>query len=87
MIKTLTAATFLLLTGAATAGALDLKDLTPCRTAAARLCDRSQGMTVAALWRCGATLASHRHEVGRGCLEVLRRHGQIDVMPMAASNR
>jgi hypothetical protein len=87
MITTPAAATFLFFTGAVTAGALDLKDLSPCRTAAARLCDRSQGMTVAALWKCGATLASHRHEVGRRCIEVLGRYGQIDVMPMAASNR
>ena len=77
MIKTLGAATFLLLAGAATAGALDLRDLMPCRTAAVRLCDRSQGMTTAALWRCGATLASHHHEVGRSCLAVLRRQGQL----------
>ncbi len=77
MMKTLGATTFLLLAGAATAGALDLRDLMPCRTAAVRLCDSSQGMTIAALWRCGATLASHRHEVGQGCLAVLRRHGQL----------
>ncbi len=77
MMKTLGATTFLLLAGAATAGALDLRNLMPCRTAAVRLCDSSQGMTIAALWRCGATLASHRHEVGQGCLAVLRRHGQL----------
>ena len=38
MITTPAAATFLFFTGAVTAGALDLKDLSPCRTAAARLC-------------------------------------------------
>jgi hypothetical protein len=36
MITTPAAATFLFFTGAVTAGALDLKDLSPCRTAAAR---------------------------------------------------
>ncbi len=77
MTKMAAAAAFLLLAGIATAGALDLRDLTPCRTAAARLCDRSQGVTVAALWRCGTMLASHRHEVGRGCLDVLKRYGQL----------
>ena len=77
MTKTPAAAAFLLLAGIATAGAIDLRDLTPCRTAAARLCDRSQGTTFAALSRCGAMLASHRHGVGRGCLEVLRRYGQL----------
>jgi hypothetical protein len=87
MITTLAATTVLFFTGVTTAGALDLKDLSPCRTAAARLCDRSQGMTVAALTRCGATLASHRHEVGRRCLEVLSRYGQLDVMPVAVSDR
>ena len=87
MIKTFGAGTFLLVTGTATSGALDLKDLMPCRSAAARLCDKSQGMTVDALWRCGATLATHRHEVGRGCLVVLRRYGQIDAMPTAVADR
>jgi hypothetical protein len=77
MTRDAAAATLLLLAGIATADALDLRDLTPCRTAAARLCDRSQGIAVAAFWRCGATLAFHRLELGRGCLEVLRRHGQL----------
>ena len=87
MIKTFAAGTFLLMLGTATSGAMDLKDLMPCRSAAARLCDRSQGMTVDALWRCGATLATHREEVGRGCLEVLLRYGQIDVMPTAVADK
>jgi hypothetical protein len=77
MIRTLTAAAILLSVGATTAPALDLKDLMPCRSAASRLCDRSQGMTMAALWRCGATLASRRQELGHGCLEVLKRYGQL----------
>jgi hypothetical protein len=87
MIKPLAAGTFLLMLGSATADALDLKDLMPCRSAAARLCDRSQGMTVDALWRCGATLATHRYEIGRGCLAVLRKHGQIDLMSTAVADR
>jgi hypothetical protein len=39
----------LLCATAAAAKALDLQELMPCRTAAARLCDRSQGMSVGAL--------------------------------------
>jgi len=87
MIKTFAAGTFLLIIGNVTASALDLKDLMPCRSAAARLCDRSQGITADALLRCGATLATHRHEVGRGGIAVLRRYGQIDVMPTAVADR
>jgi hypothetical protein len=87
MIKSFAAGTFLLVMGNATAGAIDLKDLMPCRSAAARLCDRSEGMTVDALWRCGATLATHRYEIGRGCLAVLRKHGQIDLMSTAVADR
>lgn len=77
MIRSMAAAAVLLVTGVATAGAVELKDLMPCRSAAARLCDRSQGMDTAALYRCGATLASRHHELGRRCIEVLRRHGQL----------
>jgi hypothetical protein len=54
-----------------------LKDLMPCRSAAIRLCDRSQGINDATLWRCGATLASHLNEVGQRCMDVLKRYGQI----------
>jgi hypothetical protein len=68
---------FLSVGSAVTADALDLKDLLPCRTAAARLCDRSQGTTVAALYRCGAVLASRHEEVGRRCQNVLIRYGQL----------
>jgi hypothetical protein len=39
--------------------ALDASDLAPCRPAAARFCDRSEGMTWSNLLRCGATLAAH----------------------------
>jgi hypothetical protein len=86
MIKTFVAGTFLLV-ASAPVSALDLKELIPCRSAAARLCDKTQGMTADALLRCGATLATHRHEVGRGCLVVLRRYGQIDAMPTAVADR
>jgi hypothetical protein len=77
MLKTTAAATFLVLAGIAPSGALDMHDLMPCRSAAIRFCDASQGMTMAALWRCGATLASHRHELGRACIAVLKRYGQL----------
>jgi hypothetical protein len=77
MAKTSAAALLLLLAGAATAGAVDLKDLMPCKSAAARFCDRSQGMNADALLRCGATLASRHQDVGKRCLDVLVRYGQL----------
>jgi hypothetical protein len=64
MIKTTVIVMFLSVGSASAADALDLKDLLPCRTAAARLCDKSQGMTPAALYRCGALLASRYDEAG-----------------------
>ena len=76
MIKPLFAFAFLGLSMTA-AGAIDIKDLAPCRPAAAKLCDRSGGMTTANLMRCGATLAANRWRVGNGCREVLRRYGQL----------
>jgi hypothetical protein len=76
------AAALLLAALVGTADASDLKtllkDVMPCRSAAVRLCDRSQGMDFAAVWRCGATLASHRHDVGPRCVEVLKRYGQLE---------
>jgi hypothetical protein len=87
MIKTFAAGTVFLMLGTASIGAMDLKDLIPCRSAAVRLCDKSQGMTADALLKCGATLATHRHEVGRGCLAVLLRYGQIDAMPTAVADK
>ena len=77
MTRTIAAAALLLTMGFGSAGADDLKSLMPCKSAAARLCDTSQGLTAAALWRCGATLASRRHEVGHGCLAVLKKYGQL----------
>ena len=87
MIKTFAAGTVFLMLGTASIGAMDLKDLIPCRSAAIRLCDKSQGMTADALLKCGATLATHRHEVGRGCLAVLLRYGQIDAMSTAVADK
>jgi len=59
------------------ANAVDMKDLAPCRPAAARLCDRSGGMTWSNLLRCGATLAANSSRVGSRCRVVLRRYGQL----------
>ena len=77
MMRTSAAAAILLMAGMVTADAVDLKELQPCKPAAARLCDRSQGMNLAALWKCGATLASRHHEVGQRCVDVLIRYGQL----------
>jgi hypothetical protein len=69
---------FLLLGLSATgAGALDASDLAPCRPAAARFCDRIEGMTWTNLLRCGATLAAHSFRVGDACRDVLKRYGQL----------
>ena len=54
-----------------------LLTLLPCKSAALRHCDRSQGSTSAALWKCGAALAERQHQVGERCLAVLRRYGQL----------
>ncbi len=62
---------------ATAAGAIDIKDLAPCRPAAARFCDRTGGYTFANLLHCGATLAAHSFRVGNACREVLRRYGQL----------
>lgn len=59
------------------ANAINMSDLAPCRPAAARLCDRTGGMTWSNLLRCGATLAANRWRVGSGCRDVLRRYGQL----------
>jgi len=76
MIRSLFALAFLGLTITA-ANAIDMKDLAPCRPAAARLCDRTGGMTMANLMRCGATLAANSWLVGNSCRAVLRRYGQL----------
>jgi hypothetical protein len=77
MMRTSAAAIILFMAGVVTADAVDLKELVPCKLAAVRMCDRSQGMNVAALWKCGATLASRHREVGQRCVEVLIRYGQL----------
>jgi hypothetical protein len=68
---------FFLGISAGAANAVDLAELAPCRPAAARLCDRSAGMTWSNLLRCGATLAAHSWRVGDGCRAVLRKYGQL----------
>ena len=68
------------LAGNAKAGEVDrstIVRLLPCKSAALRLCDRSQGIDAAALWRCGATLAQRQHEVSARCIDVLKRYGQL----------
>ena len=59
------------------ANAIDLAELAPCKPAAARLCDRSAGMSWSNLLRCGATLAAHSWRVGDSCRAVLRKYGQL----------
>jgi hypothetical protein len=76
MIKALFALAFLGFSITSTM-AIEMKDLAPCRPAAARLCDRTGGMTMANLLRCGATLAANSGLVGNSCRAVLRRYGQL----------
>jgi len=60
------------------ASAIDMKELAPCKPAAARYCDRSDiTASMANLLRCGATLASVSNQVGEPCRVVLRRYGQL----------
>ena len=77
MTKKAAAALFFLAMTATIAQAIDMKDLAPCRPAAARFCERSGGMDWSSLLRCGATLAAHSFRIGDGCREVLRRYGQL----------
>jgi hypothetical protein len=69
------------MTTATAAEAVDLKSLlrqlVPCKSAALRLCDRSEGLSIAALWKCGAKLASRQQEISQRCVEVLKRYGQL----------
>jgi hypothetical protein len=77
MLKSLFAVC-LLGASATAAGAIDVKELAPCKPAAARYCDHSDiSASMSNLLRCGATLASVQHRVGVGCREVLRRYGQL----------
>jgi hypothetical protein len=59
------------------AQAFDVQELAPCRPAAARFCDRSEGINLSNLLRCGAVLATHSFRVGSQCRDVLRRYGQL----------
>jgi hypothetical protein len=76
-MKLLIAACIFLGVSATAANAIDLAELAPCRPAAAKLCDRSAGMTWSNLLQCGATLAAHSWRVGEGCRVVLRKYGQL----------
>jgi hypothetical protein len=76
-MKILVAACLFVGLSATAASAVDLAELAPCRPAAARLCDRSGGMTWSNLLQCGATLAAHSWRVGNGCRAVLHRYGQL----------
>jgi hypothetical protein len=77
MLKSLLAA-FLLGAITTAAGAVDVKDLAPCKPAAARFCEQSNiSSTMTNLLKCGATLASVSSRVGESCREVLRRYGQL----------
>jgi hypothetical protein len=76
-MKMMLAACVLLGVLTTSASAVDLAELAPCKPAAARLCDRSGGMTFGNLLRCGATLAAHSWRVGSTCREVLRKYGQL----------
>jgi len=76
-MKIVLAACVLLGLTASAANAIDLAELAPCQPAAAKLCDRSAGMTFSNLLRCGATLAAHSWRVGDECRAVLRKYGQL----------
>jgi hypothetical protein len=78
--------TFLLALTLTGAKALDLNELAPCKPAAMRFCDRSGGLTMTNLLRCGAILAGVSHRVGGGCRDVLRRYGQISGAPTRHDN-
>lgn len=60
------------------AQAFELSDLAPCKPAAARYCDRTGGMSMANLFRCGATLAALSEQIPNSCRAVLKRYGQLN---------
>jgi hypothetical protein len=76
-MKLIIAACLLLGAWTTSAGAIDLAELAPCEPAAARLCDRTGGMTFGNLLRCGATLAAQSWRIGSTCREVLKKYGQL----------
>jgi hypothetical protein len=63
---------------ATAAGAVDVKELAPCKPAAARYCDHTDiSANTGNLLRCGAALAQVSERVGESCRQVLRRYGQL----------
>jgi hypothetical protein len=77
LMKTIIAACFLLGVSVTAASAIDLAELSPCKPAAARMCDREGGMTWSNLLRCGATLAANSWRVSSSCRAVLHKYGQL----------
>jgi hypothetical protein len=77
MIKKAPVALFFLGITTTIGQAIDMRDLAPCRRAAARFCERSGGMNWSNLLRCGATLTAHSFQIGDSCREVLMRYGQL----------
>jgi hypothetical protein len=80
MIRSFTIVALMCMTNGEAATAFDLKktlkDLMPCQYAAIRLCERTQQVNAAALWKCGATLAAApQEEIGKRCMAVLKRYG------------
>jgi hypothetical protein len=76
-MKLLVAACLLVGVSATAANAIDLAELAPCRPAAARLCDRSAGLTWSNMLRCGETLAAQSWRVSSRCRAVLKKYGQM----------
>jgi hypothetical protein len=76
-MKIVLAACLLLGLSATAANAIDVAELSPCRPAAARLCDHSAGMSWSNLLQCGATLAAHSWRVSGECRAVLHKYGQL----------
>ncbi len=76
-MRPIIAACLLLGVWTTSAGANDLAELAPCRSAAARLCDRHGGMTWSNLLRCGSTVAAHAWSVSSSCRAVLQKYGQL----------
>jgi hypothetical protein len=71
MIKKAVVALFFLGVTTTIGRAFDMRDLAPCRPAAAQFCERSGGMNWSNLLRSGATLAAHSFRVGDSCLRQL----------------
>jgi hypothetical protein len=76
-MKLVIAACLLLGLSVTHASAIDLAELAPCKPAAARMCDRTAGMTWGNLLDCGATLAAHSWRISSGCRAVLKKYGQL----------